>query len=242
LLADEPTGNLDTRTSFEVLALLQSLVKDHDLTIVLVTHEAEIAECATRVVSVREWRIASDRRNPKPRDAAASGGRARARGDQQPQRVSAQRELLSQRSSSLQCVPSGQSRSSRHSRQRLRRVSQRRSSPSRQSPSSKHSMQTSSRTDRESDVAVRILRALDADAPRFFTQVAAAAFAVVVVRARPAARMRERVACSAVAVVVVAALDATSGRVVAEHRRERAVAVAGAAQTGIFERERIQHP
>jgi ABC-type methionine transport system ATPase subunit len=72
LLADEPTGNLDTRTSFEVLALLQSLVKNHDLTIVLVTHEAEIAECATRVVSVRDGRIASDRRNPKPRDAAAS--------------------------------------------------------------------------------------------------------------------------------------------------------------------------
>jgi putative ABC transport system ATP-binding protein len=72
LLADEPTGNLDTRTSFEVLALLQDLVRNHDLTIVLVTHEAEIAECATRVVSVRDGRIASDRRNPRPRDAAAS--------------------------------------------------------------------------------------------------------------------------------------------------------------------------
>jgi putative ABC transport system ATP-binding protein len=72
LLADEPTGNLDTRTSFEVLALLQSLVKDHDLTIVLVTHEVDIAECASRVVSVRDGRIASDKRNPRPRDAAAS--------------------------------------------------------------------------------------------------------------------------------------------------------------------------
>ena len=72
LLADEPTGNLDSRTSFEVLALLQSLVKDHDLTIVLVTHETDIAECASRVVSVRDGRIASDRRNAKPRDAAAS--------------------------------------------------------------------------------------------------------------------------------------------------------------------------
>jgi putative ABC transport system ATP-binding protein len=72
VLADEPTGNLDTRTSFEVLALLQSLVKDHGLTIVLVTHEAEIAECAGRVVSVRDGRIAGDRRNPRPRDAAAS--------------------------------------------------------------------------------------------------------------------------------------------------------------------------
>jgi putative ABC transport system ATP-binding protein len=72
LLADEPTGNLDSRTSFEVLALLQSLVKDHDLTIVLVTHEVDIAECASRVVSVRDGRIASDKRNPRPRDAAAS--------------------------------------------------------------------------------------------------------------------------------------------------------------------------
>jgi putative ABC transport system ATP-binding protein len=72
LLADEPTGNLDTRTSFEVLALLQSLVRDHDLTIVLVTHEVDIAECASRVVSVRDGRIASDKRNPRPRDAAAS--------------------------------------------------------------------------------------------------------------------------------------------------------------------------
>jgi len=72
LLADEPTGNLDTKTSFEVLALLQALVKDSGLTIVLVTHEADIAECATRVVSVRDGRIASDRRNPAPRDAAAS--------------------------------------------------------------------------------------------------------------------------------------------------------------------------
>jgi putative ABC transport system ATP-binding protein len=72
LLADEPTGNLDTRTSFEVLALLQSLVREHDLTIVLVTHEVDIAECASRVVSVRDGHIASDKRNPRPRDAAAS--------------------------------------------------------------------------------------------------------------------------------------------------------------------------
>ncbi len=72
LLADEPTGNLDTKTSFEVLALLQALVKNSGLTIVLVTHEADIAECATRVVSVRDGRIAADRKNPAPRDAAAS--------------------------------------------------------------------------------------------------------------------------------------------------------------------------
>lgn len=70
LLADEPTGNLDTRTSFEVLALLQALVRERGITIALVTHEPDIAACASRVVTVRDGRIASDERHPAPRDAA----------------------------------------------------------------------------------------------------------------------------------------------------------------------------
>ena len=60
LLADEPTGNLDTRTSFEVLALLQKLNQSSAITIVLVTHESDIASCASRVVTMRDGRIRSD--------------------------------------------------------------------------------------------------------------------------------------------------------------------------------------
>jgi putative ABC transport system ATP-binding protein len=69
LLADEPTGNLDTRTSFEVLALLQSLVQEQGLTIVVVTHEPDIAACAERVISMRDGRIERDVENPRPRQA-----------------------------------------------------------------------------------------------------------------------------------------------------------------------------
>jgi putative ABC transport system ATP-binding protein len=70
LLADEPTGNLDTRTSYEVLALLQRLNREVGITIVLVTHEQDIAACASRVIHVRDGKIESDTRH-EPRDAAA---------------------------------------------------------------------------------------------------------------------------------------------------------------------------
>jgi putative ABC transport system ATP-binding protein len=71
LLADEPTGNLDTRTSLEVLALLQRLNRERGITIVLVTHEHDIAACASRVVSMRDGRIVSDVVQASPSDAAA---------------------------------------------------------------------------------------------------------------------------------------------------------------------------
>jgi putative ABC transport system ATP-binding protein len=69
LLADEPTGNLDTRTSYEVLSLLQRLNRS-GITIVLVTHEPDIAACADRVIHMRDGRVESDERSRTPTDAA----------------------------------------------------------------------------------------------------------------------------------------------------------------------------
>ncbi len=61
ILADEPTGNLDSRTSVEVMALFQQLGRS-GITIVLVTHEPDIATFVGRVIVVRDGHIASDRR------------------------------------------------------------------------------------------------------------------------------------------------------------------------------------
>jgi putative ABC transport system ATP-binding protein len=72
LLADEPTGNLDTRTSLEVLALLQKLNRESGITIVLVTHERDIAASASRVVTVRDGRIVDDVVQDHPSDAASA--------------------------------------------------------------------------------------------------------------------------------------------------------------------------
>ncbi|HKZ72499.1 MAG TPA: ATP-binding cassette domain-containing protein, partial [Steroidobacteraceae bacterium] len=59
LLADEPTGNLDSRTSVEIMALFQEL-NDQGVTILVVTHETDIAACARRIVEVRDGRIIRD--------------------------------------------------------------------------------------------------------------------------------------------------------------------------------------
>jgi putative ABC transport system ATP-binding protein len=69
LLADEPTGNLDTRTSIEILALFQELNRE-GMTTVLVTHEADIATYCTRVVELRDGKIVRDEPVER-RDAAA---------------------------------------------------------------------------------------------------------------------------------------------------------------------------
>jgi putative ABC transport system ATP-binding protein len=61
ILADEPTGNLDTRTSIEVMGVLQELNQEHGITILLVTHERDIAEYGTRAVEFRDGRIVDDR-------------------------------------------------------------------------------------------------------------------------------------------------------------------------------------
>jgi putative ABC transport system ATP-binding protein len=60
LVADEPTGNLDTARSHEIMQLLTLLNRDHGLTIVMVTHEADIAAYAGRTIAFRDGHIASD--------------------------------------------------------------------------------------------------------------------------------------------------------------------------------------
>jgi putative ABC transport system ATP-binding protein len=64
LLADEPTGALDTRTSREIMTIFQRLNREDGLTIVLVTHEADIAAYATRVITFRDGRVVTDDSHP----------------------------------------------------------------------------------------------------------------------------------------------------------------------------------
>ncbi len=60
LLADEPTGNLDTKTSIEVMDVFQTLNRERGITVLLITHEHDIAEYGTRVVAFRDGVIKSD--------------------------------------------------------------------------------------------------------------------------------------------------------------------------------------
>ena len=68
LLADEPTGNLDTTTAHEIIDLLQQLNKDRGITTVLVTHEAEVANRTRRIIRFRDGLIESD--SPVPSESA----------------------------------------------------------------------------------------------------------------------------------------------------------------------------
>ncbi len=61
LLADEPTGNLDTRTSIEVMGIFQRLNKERGITVLLITHERDIAEYGTRIISCRDGHIVTDK-------------------------------------------------------------------------------------------------------------------------------------------------------------------------------------
>ena len=70
LLADEPTGNLDTRTSIEVMEILQRLNRERRITVMLITHEHDIAEYGDRVVQFRDGRVVRDDAVASRRDAA----------------------------------------------------------------------------------------------------------------------------------------------------------------------------
>jgi len=70
ILADEPTGNLDSRTSVEVMEIFQRLNRERGITLVLVTHETDIAQYADRVVVFKDGKIKSDQQVKNPRDAA----------------------------------------------------------------------------------------------------------------------------------------------------------------------------
>lgn len=62
ILADEPTGNLDSATSHEVLGLLKMVAKQFKQTIVLITHDRDIAQLADRIVHIEDGKIVSDTR------------------------------------------------------------------------------------------------------------------------------------------------------------------------------------
>jgi macrolide transport system ATP-binding/permease protein len=94
LLADEPTGNLDSATSHEIMSVIRALNRERGVTVVVVTHEPDIAAYADRTVTLRDGRIESDVRtsSPSPRlrgEARGEGASPRAVADDALRRVSA---------------------------------------------------------------------------------------------------------------------------------------------------------
>jgi putative ABC transport system ATP-binding protein len=69
LFADEPTGNLDTESSREIMAILERLNREDRMTIIVVTHESDVAACASRRIVIRDGRIHED--HPTARQASA---------------------------------------------------------------------------------------------------------------------------------------------------------------------------
>jgi putative ABC transport system ATP-binding protein len=71
ILADEPTGALDTRTSIEIMSIFQRLNRESGITLILVTHEPDIAAYAGRNILFRDGRLLKDVRIEQPREAVA---------------------------------------------------------------------------------------------------------------------------------------------------------------------------
>lgn len=78
ILADEPTGNLDTKSSMEVMSMLQSLNEDDGKTIIIVTHDPEVAQATKRIVTFRDGRIIDDRPSDRVRSAGPNGSNGEA--------------------------------------------------------------------------------------------------------------------------------------------------------------------
>src|SRR5262249_42046981 len=70
LLADEPTGNLDSRTSIEIMEIFQRLNAERRITIVLITHEPQVAEYGSRIIRFTDGQVVSDQLNAAHRAAA----------------------------------------------------------------------------------------------------------------------------------------------------------------------------
>jgi putative ABC transport system ATP-binding protein len=70
ILADEPTGNLDSRTAVEVMDVFQKLNRERGITVALVTHESDIAQYVRRIMVFKDGRIKSDEMVAEPRSAA----------------------------------------------------------------------------------------------------------------------------------------------------------------------------
>jgi len=63
VLADEPTGNLDSHISLEIMDIFQSLKEQRGITVILITHEQQVAEYGTRILTIKDGNITSDRPN-----------------------------------------------------------------------------------------------------------------------------------------------------------------------------------
>ncbi len=66
ILADEPTGNLDSTTTFEVMDQITKMAREHEQTLIIVTHDSEIADYADRIIHLRDGRIEKDERRKRP--------------------------------------------------------------------------------------------------------------------------------------------------------------------------------
>jgi putative ABC transport system ATP-binding protein len=74
ILADEPTGNLDSKTSIEIMGIFQRLNRDLGITIIMITHEPDVASYAKRSIHFKDGIVVDDRENSSRLTAAGGGG------------------------------------------------------------------------------------------------------------------------------------------------------------------------